>query len=83
MSDYRQLDWNQIALKRARRIGMCGVVMPHGVLFRGNKERDIRQGIIDRDWLEAVIGLPPNLFYGTGILAVVLIFNKGKAAKCP
>jgi type I restriction enzyme M protein len=61
--------------------GMCGVVMPHGVLFRGNKERDIRQGILDRDWLEAVIGLPPNLFYGTGIPAAVLIFNKAKRSE--
>lgn len=61
--------------------GMCGVVMPHGVLFRGNKERDIRKGIIERDWLEAVIGLPTNLFYGTGIPAAVLIFNKAKASE--
>lgn len=47
----------------------------------GNKERDIRQGIIEKDWLEAVIGLPPNLFYGTGIPAAVLIFNKAKRSE--
>lgn len=58
--------------------GMCGVVMPHGVLFRGGKEAQIRQGIIEKDWLEAVIGLPENLFYGTNIPACVLIFNKAK-----
>ncbi len=58
--------------------GVCGVVMPHGVLFRGGQEAKIRQGIIEKDWLEAVIGLPPNLFYGTGIPAAVLIFNKAK-----
>ncbi len=60
--------------------GMVGVVMPHGVLFRGSKEKDIRQGIIEADLLEAVIGLPSGLFYGTGIPASVLIINKKKPA---
>ena len=60
--------------------GMCGVVMPHGVLFRGGKEAQIRQGIIEKDWLEAVIGLPENLFYGTNIPACILIFNKASPA---
>lgn len=58
--------------------GMCGVVMPHCVLFRGGQEARIRQGIIELDWLEAVIGLPENLFYGTNIPACILIFNKAK-----
>lgn len=61
--------------------GMCGVVMPHGVLFRGASEGKIRQGLLERDLLEAVIGLPTNLFYGTGIPASVLIFNKQKPAE--
>jgi type I restriction enzyme M protein len=58
--------------------GVCGVVMPHGVLFRGSKEKEIRQGILEADLLEAVIGLPSALFYGTGIPASILIINKNK-----
>lgn len=50
-------------------------VMPHGVLFRGGAERDIRRGFIEDDVLEAVIGLPPNLFYGTGIPACILVMR--------
>jgi type I restriction enzyme M protein len=58
--------------------GMMGVVMPHGVLFRGGSEKEIRKGILEDDLLEAVIGLPPALFYGTGIPASLLIINKRK-----
>mgnify|MGYP001216709232 FL=1 len=58
--------------------GVLGVVVPHGVLFRGGTEKEIRKGIIEMDLLEAVIGLPPALFYGTGIPAALLIFNKQK-----
>ncbi len=58
--------------------GKMGVVVPHGVLFRGSSEKDIRKGILEDDLLEAVIGLPPALFYGTGIPAVLLIINKKK-----
>ncbi|WP_077210398.1 type I restriction-modification system subunit M [Bacillus dakarensis] len=58
--------------------GMAGVVMPHGVLFRGGAEGKIRQGLLEADFLEAVIGLPSNLFYGTGIPACILIFNRNK-----
>lgn len=61
--------------------GICGVVMPHGILFRGSSEKDIRKGIIDADILEAVIGLPSNLFYGAGIPACILIINKKKSSK--
>ena len=61
--------------------GMMGVVMPHGVLFRGASEKAIRQGILDDDLLEAVIGLPSGLFYGTGIPACLLIINKNKPAE--
>jgi len=60
--------------------GMMGVVMPHGVLFRGSSEKAIRQGILEDDLLEAVVGLPSGLFYGTGIPACLLIVNKNKAA---
>ncbi|KAA9023565.1 type I restriction-modification system subunit M [Niallia endozanthoxylica] len=58
--------------------GKAGVVMPHGVLFRGGAEGKIRQGILEEDLLEAVIGLPSNLFYGTGIPASILILNRNK-----
>ena len=56
--------------------GRMSVIMPHGVLFRGGEERTIREGIIKDGLLEAVIGLPPALFYGTGIPACVLVINK-------
>lgn len=61
--------------------GMMGVVMPHGVLFRGSSEKEIRKGILNDDLLEAVVGLPPALFYGTGIPASLLIINKNKPAE--
>ena len=60
--------------------GRVGVVVPHGVLFRGASEGKIRQKTIEENLLEAVIGLPANLFFGTGIPASILIFNKGKEA---
>ncbi len=59
--------------------GRVGVVVPHGVLFRGASEGKIRQKTIEENILEAVIGLPANLFFGTGIPAAILIFNRGKA----
>jgi type I restriction enzyme M protein len=49
--------------------------MPHGVLFRGGAERDIRTRLLDDDIIEAVIGLAPNLFYGTGIPACILVLR--------
>jgi type I restriction enzyme M protein len=58
--------------------GQLGVVMPHGVLFRGAAEGEIRQGILKEDLVEAVIGLPPNLFYGTGIPAAIWVMNREK-----
>lgn len=56
--------------------GMIATVMPHGVLFRGGEEKAIRAGIIDDDLLEAVIGVAPNLFYGTGIPACILVLRQ-------
>ncbi len=58
--------------------GRMGVVVPHGVLFRGAAEGKIRQKLIDENLLDAVIGLPEKLFYGTGIPAAILIFRKNK-----
>lgn len=59
--------------------GRVGVVMPNGVLFRGGAEADIRECLIKADQLEAVIGLPTNLFYSTAIPACLLIFHAKKA----
>ena len=59
--------------------GRMGVVVPHGVLFRGSSEGKIRQQLIDENLLDAVIGLPEKLFYGTGIPAAILIFKKHKS----
>ncbi len=55
--------------------GIAATVMPHGVLFRGGAERDIRTKLLNDDIIEAVIGLPQNLFYGTGIPASVLVMR--------
>jgi type I restriction enzyme M protein len=60
--------------------GMMATVMPHGVLFRGGEEKKIRTKIIEADLLEAVISLPPNLFYGTGIPACIMVC-RAKGAK--
>ena len=61
--------------------GMLGVVLPHGILFRGGAEGKIRKELLENDLVEAVIGLAPNLFYGTGIPACVLLINKAKSAE--
>jgi len=61
--------------------GRVGVIVPHGVLFRGGAEGKIRQAMIEENLLKAVIGLPANLFFGTGIPAAIMIFDKGKKTK--
>ncbi|EAY26249.1 type I restriction-modification system subunit M [Microscilla marina] len=61
--------------------GRMGVVMPHGVLFRGSTEKDMRHWLLERGYLDAVIGLPASLFYGTGIPASLIIINKKGADK--
>jgi type I restriction enzyme M protein len=58
--------------------GHMATIMPHGVLFRGGKEKLIRELLIEDDYIEAIISLPPGLFYGTGIPACVLVVNKSK-----
>ncbi|MBN1285629.1 MAG: N-6 DNA methylase [Anaerolineae bacterium] len=65
----------QHMLAALRSGGVMATVMPHGVLFRGGAEKDIRAGFIKDDALDAVIGLPPNLFYGTGIPACILVMR--------
>lgn len=61
--------------------GRVGVIVPHGVLFRGGSEGVIRRKLIEENYLEAIVGLPANLFFGTGIPAAILLFNKGKETK--
>ena len=61
--------------------GRMGVVVPHGVLFRGSSEGKIRQALIEENLLDAVIGLPEKLFFGTGIPAAILLFRKNKATE--
>jgi type I restriction enzyme M protein len=68
----------QHMIATTNRTGIVGVVMPHGVLFRGAAEGEIRKGMLQEDLVEAVVGLPTNLFYGTGIPAAILILNRGK-----
>jgi type I restriction enzyme M protein len=59
--------------------GRVGVVVPHGVLFRASAEGKIRRKLIEENILDAVVGLPANLFYGTGIPTVILTFRKNKS----
>ena len=59
--------------------GKGAIILPHGVLFRGNKEADIRRKLIQRGLIKGIIGLPANLFYGTGIPACILILDKEHA----
>lgn len=57
--------------------GAC--ILPHGVLFRGNAEADIRRNLIRKGYIKGIIGLPPNLFYGTGIPACIVVIDKENA----
>lgn len=68
--------WLMHILKTLKSNGKAAVILPHGVLFRGNAEGTIRQKIVDKGWIKGIISLPPNLFYGTGIPACVLIIDK-------
>ena len=63
-----------VASLRSR--GRGAIILPHGVLFRGNREADIRRNLVRRGLIEGVIGLPPNLFYGTGIPACIVVIDK-------
>jgi type I restriction enzyme M protein len=60
--------------------GKGAVILPHGVLFRGNAEADIRREVVRRGYIKGIIGLPANLFYGTGIPACILVLDKEGAA---
>lgn len=72
--------WVQHMIKSmAAGTGRMAVVLPHGALFRAGKEGEIRKKILNMDLLEAVIGLGPNLFYGTGLAACIMVFRQKKA----
>ena len=59
--------------------GKGAIILPHGVLFRGNAEETIRRYIVQQHWIKGIVGLPANLFYGTGIHACVIVIDKGSA----
>jgi type I restriction enzyme M protein len=70
--------WVQHMITSLKPTGRAAVVLPHGVLFRGGKEAAIRKCILDKDQVEAVIGLAPNLFYATTIPVCILVLRKSK-----
>lgn len=61
--------------------GKAGIILPHGVLFRGNAEETIRKVVLDKRYIKGIVGLPANLFYGTGIPACIIIIDKEDADK--
>lgn len=77
-ASYGDLAFVQHMLASTNSKGIMATVVPHGILFRGGKEGKIRQGLLEDDMFEAVIGFPQNLFYGAGIPASVIILNKNK-----
>ncbi len=77
---YADLAFVQHMVATLKDKGRMAVVVPHGVLFRGGTEGTIRQGLLEADLIEAVVGLGQNLFYGTGIPAAILFINKNKPA---
>ena len=68
--------WLMHILKTLKSTGKAAVILPNGVLFRGNAEATIRQTIVNKGWIKGIISLPPNLFFGTGIPACILIIDK-------
>lgn len=66
-------------LKSLKSTGKGAVILPHGVLFRGNAESDIRRNLIKQGYIKGIIGLPANLFYGTGIPACIIVIDKAGA----
>lgn len=72
--------WVQHMIKSMNSTGRMTVVLPHGALFRKGAEGKIRKELLEQDMLEAVIGLGPNIFYGTGLAACVMVFKQNKDA---
>ena len=73
--------WLLHILKSLKPTGKAAGIWPHGVLFRGNAEESLRKNIIDRGYIKGIIGLPANLFYGTGIPACIIVMDKEDAAE--
>lgn len=73
--------WLLHILKSLKPTGKAAVILPHGVLFRGNAEESLRKNIIDRGYIKGIIGVPANLFYGTGIPACIIVMDKEDAAE--
>ena len=71
--------WLLHILNSLKSTGKAAVILPHGVLFRGNAEATIRKAIIDKGYIKGIIGLPANLFYGTGIPACIIVIDKSDA----
>lgn len=71
--------WLLHIIKSLKRNGKAAVILPHGVLFRGNAEATIRQSLVDKGFIKGIIGLATNLFYGTGIAACIIIIDKENA----
>ncbi|WP_443742435.1 N-6 DNA methylase [Tractidigestivibacter sp.] len=72
--------WLMHILASLKGTGKAAVILPHGVLFRGNAEGTIRRTIVsEKRWIKAIIGLPQNLFYGTGIPACIVVIDKSHA----
>ena len=67
-------------LRSLRPTGKGACILPHGVLFRGGAERAIRRNLVQRSYIKGIIGLPPNLFFGTGIPACIIVLDKEGAA---
>lgn len=91
---YRRFEWGEppatcgdyafllhIIATMAPRTGRGACIMPHGVLTRGNSEAVLRKALVKSGYIKAIIGLPANLFYGTGIPACILVLDKGNAAQ--
>jgi len=76
---YGDLAFVQHMISVLKHDGRMGVVLPHGILFRGGTEGKIRKGILEDDLIEAIVGLPEKLFYNTGIPASIIVVNKSKA----
>ncbi len=68
-------------IKSMKSTGKAAVILPLGVLFRGNSEGIIRKNIVERGYIKGIVGLPPNLFYGTGIAACIVVLDKENAGK--
>ncbi len=73
--------WFLHVLRSLKSTGKAAIILPHGVLFRGNAEADIRKEIVDRGYIKGIIGLTANLFFGTGIPACIIVIDKEDAAE--